>query len=101
MDADINDYISQKEFYAILEDIPIPVIITEAGSRVRFANKYALDLGGYKSLSGMKCSETFCKGTTCTCPGNGTFGDQIQEQIFIGNDGREIIRVEKNTNGKF
>ena len=60
-------YISKEQLHDMLEDIPIPIVLTESNKTIRYANKQALHLGGYQTLTGKKCNETFCTDEECLC----------------------------------
>ena len=94
------DYISKTELYGILEEMPIPIILTEKDKTVRFANRQALALGNYDNLAGRKCYETFCREKTCNCPVSGAEKVDNSKQRFYKTDGNSLP-VLKNAHPVF
>ncbi len=99
----LNDnlnYISLLEPFSILEDIPVPVILTETDKTIRYANKQALQLGNYKWLTGKKCNDPFYINKDYLC--NNV--QPVKEEQFFKNDGTKIpVEVSSSTvyiNGK-
>ncbi len=80
-------YISKEQLYDMLEDIPVPIILTETDKTIRYANKKALHLGNYKWLTGKKCNETFCNDEDCLC---NNVQPENEQQFFLRNDGTKI-----------
>lgn len=90
-----KNYISKKELYDILEEMPVPIILSEQDRTIRFANKEALKLGGYQKLQRKKCTETICRNNECTCPINGNNELQNTEQKFFRKNGKVISVIKK------
>jgi len=96
-----KDYISKQELYDILEEMPVPIILSESDHTIRFANKEALKLGGYEKLQGKKCTDTICRANECTCPINGSGELQHSKQKFIRKNGQVMSVVKKAKPIKF
>lgn len=90
-----KNYISKQELYSILEDMPVPIILTEKDRTIHFANQEALKLGGYEKLQGKKCTGTICRENECTCPINGSAALQNTEQKLFRKNGQAISVIKK------
>ncbi|HKJ79440.1 MAG TPA: PAS domain S-box protein, partial [Prolixibacteraceae bacterium] len=89
------NYISKSELYDILDTVPFPIILTETDKSVRFANYEALKFGGYKTLQGLKCVDTFCRQELCNCPVSPDEKIRNSQQHFYKSNGEAIPVMKK------